>query len=175
MFIIPLLVIVLVIAGCSPTAKKPAEPMLPATPAPQNASPDPMMKVSINPISPMEITIKAVAEAGKVRGVQEAFGFVTDKVLYIGLDLKDNSGNLKSIDIEKNVINQINSINSGYVVRVTSDQDTVKLIKTVAQGIAQGLPMSDFSNEVHNVTVKMTPKGSMLFNWKLKVFHIFKN
>ncbi len=160
-----LIVVNLVIIGCSITAEKPAQPMLPTTPIPpQNASPTPMAKSPLNPASPMEAANQAVTEARKVMGVNGASAFVADKIIYIGLDLRENSDKHQSVVIEKNVMNSIISLNSGYTAKVTSDMDTVKLIKTVAQGIAQGRSISNFKNEVNDITIKMTPKGSRLLN-----------
>lgn len=174
MFPILLIVIVLVTGGCGIASKKPVQPNLPPTPSPQDATPAPMAKAPIISIAPMEATNKAITEASKVSGVREASGFVTDKIIYIGLELTENNDNQKSNVIEQNVINQINSMNLGYAVRVTSDIYNVELIKTVSQGITQGRPFSEFNNEVHSITMKLTPKGSSLLNMQLKVFHILK-
>lgn len=168
-----LLLAIVVTAGCGTPARKPTQPMLPTTPSPQNAVPAPIAKPPVNPISPMEVTNQAVTAANRVRGVKNASAFIADRIVYIGLELQENTTNQESAEIEKTVSNQINSMNSGYPVRVTADLNTVVLIKTVAQGIAQGQPMSDFNSEVHRVTLILTPKGSTLLHLQLKVYHIF--
>lgn len=167
-FAILLGLIVLFTGGCGTAAKKPVQPTNPNNQSHQNDISAPMAKVPVNPIDPMEITNKAITEATKVSGVRKASGFVTDKIIYIGLELNENTEN-QAITIEKNVMDQINSMNSGYAVRVTSDINTVELIKTVGKGTAQGRPFSEFNNEVQAISIRLTPKGSRLLNIQLKV------
>ena len=152
--------------GCSSTAKKPVQPIRSTPAAPQtsqNASPAPTSSKAPlpNPDSPLEITNQAVAEANKVIGHNKAAAFVTDKVIYIGLDLGSDIDKQDSYRIEKNVIDRVKRLESGgYTVRVTSDINIVSQIKIVYQGIAQGKPMLDYNIEVDRVTRELTPKGS---------------
>lgn len=167
-FITLLIGICLVVSGCSSTANKPPQPApnppIPSSPTPMPTSPGPNTLRDPNATSPaqtsvMEVANRAAMEAGKVVEVNEAAAIVQDKVIYIGLDLKANLTKLKITATEKNVMDRVKEIEPGYIVRVTSDTNTVAAIKTIAQGIAQGKSMTGFKKEMNMVMMKMVPKG----------------
>jgi len=137
--------------GCGTYAKKPV---------PQPTTPAPNTKMTPNETSPGEasatdIANRAAKEAGKVTGVNAAAAIVADRVIYIGLDLNADVDNNESAAIEKNVMDRVNNMERGYTARVTSDKDTVARIRTVAQGVAQGKPISSFKQELDSIIVKM--------------------
>jgi YhcN/YlaJ family sporulation lipoprotein len=107
----------------------------------------------------MEVANKASMEAGKVMGVNMATAIVSDKTIYIGLTMNANGDKTKSAAVEKNVMDKVKSMEPGYTVMVTSDMNTVASIKTVAEGVAQGKPMSSFTKEMDMIMMKMNPKG----------------
>lgn len=158
--------------GCGNPAPKPLSPEDTLFSAFPNPSPDPIPRTPVIQISPQELVNQAVTDAEKIHGVNRAYAFVADKIIYIGLDISESNNHSQSTVMEKEARNRIEGMRSGYTVRVTSDGNTVKLIKTVNQGLAQGQAFSDFNNEVHRVVVKMTPKGSRLLNWPVNLFYI---
>jgi hypothetical protein len=113
-----------------------------------------------NPNSPMEVVKLAISEGSKVSGVKKASAFVEDNIIYIGLELYANVGKQESLAIERNVSDLVMAMESGYTVRITSDMDTVSLIATVALGISHGQAISDFNTQVHEVILRLTPKGA---------------
>jgi YhcN/YlaJ family sporulation lipoprotein len=160
MFITLLIGVSLIAGGCSSAAKKPLQPM-PSTPVPSTPVPNTPMTpdtTSPAPTYPTEVANRAATEAGKIMGVNKATVIVSGKIIYIGLDLKANLDKQKSAEIEKNVVDRVKSMESGYTVMVSSDVDTVTRIKNVAQGIAQGKPLSSFKTEIENIGTRLTPK-----------------
>lgn len=162
MFITLLIGVSLFAGGCGSYAKKPAPNPAPSTPmTPTDISPAPMTPnaTSPAPTSTMEVANKASMEAGKVMGVNMATAIVSDKTIYIGLTLNANGDKTKSAAVEKNVMDKVKSMEPGYTVMVTSDMNTVASIKTVAEGVAQGKPMSSFTKEMDMIMMKINPKG----------------
>jgi YhcN/YlaJ family sporulation lipoprotein len=154
MFIVLLIGVSLAAGGCSTLAKKPTQP---TTPAPSiQTTPN---VTTPTPTYPTDVSNKAAAEAGKVAGVDKATALVSDKIIYIGLNLKANLDKTKSAAAEKAVTDRVKNIEPGYTVIVTSDVDTVTRIKNVSQGIAQGQPLSSFTNEIANIATRLTPKS----------------
>ncbi|PKM77131.1 MAG: sporulation protein [Firmicutes bacterium HGW-Firmicutes-15] len=155
----------MMIGGCSSAAKKPAQP-LPSTPVPTDpmpAVPAPTTPITPNATTPaqpsaMQVANQAAMEASKVMEVNKAVAVVADNVIYIGLDLNANMDKAKSTAIEKNVMDRVMKMESGYTVKVTSDMKTVASIKTVAQGLAQGKPITSFKTEMNMIMLKMNPK-----------------
>ncbi len=134
-FLITLLIgACLLMGGCSP-AKKPAETM---------------------PGTPKEVATLVETEAGKVSGVDQATALVADKNIYIGLDLKANLDKQQSTAIEKSIMDRMVYLEPNYNISVTSDMDTVTMIKAVARGFAQGKPLSDFKNEIEIINTRVT-------------------
>lgn len=155
----------IMLAGCANAAKKPAQPVpsapvptnpMPATPAPAT----PTIPNSTTPAQPstMQVANQAALEASKVMEVNKAVAVVADNVIYVGLDLNANMDKTKSAAIEKNVMDRVTKTESGYTVKVTSDLKTVASIKTVAQGLAQGKPITSFKTEINMIMLKMNPK-----------------
>ncbi|MDD3365452.1 MAG: YhcN/YlaJ family sporulation lipoprotein [Syntrophomonas sp.] len=161
MFMTLLIGICLVVGGCNSAAKKPIQPIpsapMPASPEPNNPV-NPNTPSSAQP-STMEVANRAVIEADKVMQVNKAAAIVQDNIIYIGLDLKANLGKQKIAATEKNVVDRVKKIETGYTVRVTSDMATVAAIKTIAEGIAEGKPMTSFKKEMDMIMMKMVPNG----------------
>jgi YhcN/YlaJ family sporulation lipoprotein len=162
LFITLLIGLSLITAGCSSYTKKPTlptsntqEPSTTVTPDNSTAAPN---ATSPAPTYPTEVANRAATEANKVTGVNKATAIVSGKTIFVGLDLKANIDKQKSAAIEKAVLDQVKKVESGYTVMVTSDIDTVTRIKNVAQGVAQGKPLSSFTNEITNITTRLTPK-----------------
>lgn len=157
--VIPALIVLsLAGGGCRSAARKPttppaAQPNL-INPAPTNNSPAP---AAPSPTT-KDISQQAMAEAVKVNGVKTATAFVSDKTIYIGLELAANQTNMKPATIEKSVTDQVKLMQPGYTVMATSDKKTVAQIKTVAQGITQGKPVSSFQKEINSINAKIVPQ-----------------
>lgn len=136
----------MLLAGCN-TAKKPV------TPTPQTTK-----DTNITTSNAKQVANQCAAEANKVSGVNKATAVVSGKTIYIGLDMNANLEKSKSAEIERTVLNRIKELHPGYTVMVTSDADTVTRIKNVAEGVAQGKPISSFSKELQDIDTRITPK-----------------
>jgi YhcN/YlaJ family sporulation lipoprotein len=151
MFIVLLIGGYLVAGGCAKTSNNPVPPpSTPTTPEATTPTPD---------TYPTGVSNQAAEEAGKVAGVYKATALVSGDMIYIGLDLKANLDKTMSAAAEKNVTDQVKNIEPSYTVIVTSDVDTVTRIKNIAQGIAQGQPLSSFTNEIAIIATRLTPKS----------------
>ncbi|PKM78019.1 MAG: hypothetical protein CVU90_04710 [Firmicutes bacterium HGW-Firmicutes-15] len=129
----------LVAGGCS--SQKPAKPM---------------------PGTPKEVANGIETEAQKVEGVNKATALVSDKNIYIGLDLKENIDKQKSTAIEKSVLDRMMYLEPNYAMGVTSDMDLVRKIRYVAQNFAQGNPLSSFQNEIMEIDQGISVKREAL-------------
>jgi YhcN/YlaJ family sporulation lipoprotein len=155
----------LIAGGCAGAAKKPAQPQpnpqAPTIPVPGAGDPTPDNMSIPNPAVstyPKEVADRAATEAGKVSGVEGATAIVSANTIYIGLDLKADLDKNMSTTVEKNVMNQVKKMESNYTIMVGSDADTVTRIKHVAQGVAQGQPLSSFMTEMQTIGTRFTPK-----------------
>jgi YhcN/YlaJ family sporulation lipoprotein len=165
MFITLLIGLSLITGGCNSAAKKPVQPMpdttTPSTPMPDTTTPStPMIPdtTSTAPAYPTEMANKISMEAGKVMGVKKAMVLISEKMIYIGLDLQGNLDKQKSAAVEKSVMDKIKSMEPGYTVMVTSDADIVTRIKNVSMGIAQGKPLTSFKTEIDNISSRLNPQ-----------------
>ncbi len=118
----------LVTGGCS--SQKPAKPMLG---------------------SPKEVANLVETEASKVEGVNKATALVSDKTIYIGLELKEKQDEQQSTAIEQSVLDRMTYLEPDYNIGVSSDMDIVGKIKDVAMGFAHGNPLSSFNNEIMQI------------------------
>jgi len=150
-FLMVLLLGLSLLAGGCTTAKKPL-----TTPAPQSDNKT-QVKVPAT-MDSQQLAKKVAAEAGKVEGVTSATAIVSVKRIYIGLDLKANLEKSRVAAVEKMVLDRIKTMEPGYTVVVSSDVDTVTRIKNVAQGLAQGKPLSSFSREIQAIDSRLTPR-----------------
>jgi hypothetical protein len=106
-------------------------------------------------LSAQEIANKGAMEAGKVAGVKSSAAIVSDKIVYVGLDLYSDVSKEQAAEIEKNVQDRVANLDHKYTAKVTSDKNTVAAIRTVSQGLAQGKSISNFTNEINMITTNM--------------------
>lgn len=143
-----LLGVFLVVGGCTTSKKPMPTPGTPSTPRVTTPS----------PTYPTQIANRVATEAKNVKGVRQATALISGKIIYVGLDLESNLNKKGSIEVEKMVLERVKKLEPSYTVSVSSDIDTVTRIKKVAQGIAQGKPISSFKNEIENIGKRITPK-----------------
>ncbi|MDD3364529.1 MAG: YhcN/YlaJ family sporulation lipoprotein [Syntrophomonas sp.] len=111
---------------------------------------------------PKEVANRVETEAGKVEGVNKATALVSDKNIYIGLELKEKLDKQKSTTIERSVLDRMIYLEPKYAIGVTSDMDLISKIKGVAQGFAQGNPLSSFQNEIMEIDQGISVKSEAL-------------
>ena len=118
----------LVTGGCS--SQKPAKPM---------------------PGTPKEVANLVETEAGKVDGVNKATALVSDKTIYVGLELEEENNKQQITSIEQSVLDRMAYLEPDYNIGVSSDNEIVRKIKNVAMGFTQGNPLSTYNNEIMQI------------------------
>ena len=148
-----LLAVIFIVGGCRTAAQKP-QGNIPNTPAPVNPT-VPNIPGS-TPTYSTELANMIATEAGNVSGVTKANVLVIDKSIYVGLELQEN---MDKTSIEKSVSDKIKNMQPRYAVSVTSDPNIVNKIKNINNGLAQGMPIDSFSNDIQMIGNILTPKA----------------
>ncbi len=142
-------------AGCGNSAQKP----LSVDPSPHtHKAPQKIYQTPV-PTPPVLTTNDIESEAVSIEGVSKATAIVSEQEIYVGIELKPDIPKKLAPSREREVMNEVKSMNSQYKVMVTSDTDTVRLIKTVANGIAKGHTLSSFKDEINTIAAKMQAKN----------------
>ncbi len=95
----------------------------------------------------------------QVDGVKSSTVVVAGNTAYIGLDIKANLENEQTKTVEDAVIKQVEGTETGIKnVFVSSDADTFTRLKNIDKGIAEGMPVSSFANELAEITRRLTPR-----------------
>jgi len=103
------------------------------------------------PGTPKETANLVETEAGKVEGVNKATALVSDKTIYVGLELKDENNQQQTTAIEQSVLDRTAYLEPDYNIGVSSDKAIVRKIKDVAMSFSQGNPLSNYSNEIMQI------------------------
>ncbi|WP_347488799.1 YhcN/YlaJ family sporulation lipoprotein [Desulfoscipio sp. XC116] len=143
----------IIFSGCS-AAKKPG----PTQPAPnQNQTNNNAANQTDNEAQKQSRDI--AREADQVDGVKSSTVVVAGNTAYIGLDIKADVEKKQTKDIEEAVISRVKGIESNIkTVFVSSDADTVTRLKNIERGIAEGMPMTSFDNELSEIARRLTPR-----------------
>jgi len=154
------------ISGCA-TSKKPApKPAPPArmTPAPQTPTPSDMTPSTPapnrKPVTPAHTQASKLAQAAEeVEGVKAATVVVTGSTVMIGLETEPGIEDKQTKEIKNQVISEVKKAdNSIKTVSITTDPNLITRLKKIAQGIKDGKPISSFTDELAEITRRMTPK-----------------
>jgi YhcN/YlaJ family sporulation lipoprotein len=162
----------LALSGCS-TSKKPApKPAPPAkmTPRPQTPTPQvPTPEKDRNPVTPAPnrkpatpahtLASKLAQAAEEVEGVKAATVVVTGSTVMIGLETEPGIEDEQTQKIKNKVVEEVKRAdNSIKTVSITTDPNLITRLKKIAQGIKDGKPISSFTDELAEITRRMTPK-----------------
>lgn len=145
-----LLGICLVIGGCQ-TSKKPTTPSkkpLVTTPAQKTRTTTPSTTAY-----PKTTAKRVTAEAMKVAGVRSAYTVISNRNIYIGLEMKGTG--TSSAQVEKMVVSKVKKMEPGYSVSATSDKKTVASIKRIALGTAAGKPLTTFKTDLTGIEKRL--------------------
>lgn len=103
------------------------------------------------PGTPKEVAKLVETEAVKVEGVKKAAALVSDRTIYVGLELKEKYGKQQITSIEQSVLDRTTYLEPSYNIGVSSDMMIVAKIKNVAMAFAKGTPLSSFKNEIKQI------------------------
>lgn len=150
--------LLLAFSGCSMSQKPSQKPAPPAkiAPRPQDNTTMPNKK----PASPAHTQASKLAQAAEeVNGVKAATVVVTGTTAMVGLETEPGIEDEKTEKIKKQVIEEIKRADSSIkTVSVTTDPNLITRLKKIADGIKQGRPISSFTDELAEITRRMTPK-----------------
>jgi len=175
MLVIPTLILCLLLAftACSMRqnpSQKPAPPKNQKTiPSPSDSTtknrqtiPSPSDTTTPNkkPSTPAHTQASKLAQAAEeVEGVKAATVVVTGTTALVGLETDPNIEDKETSTIKKQVINEVKRAdNSIKTVTITTDPNLITRLKKVAQGIKDGKPISSFTDELAEITRRITPK-----------------
>ncbi len=149
-------VVIVPAGGCTP-AKKPIQPdnkLLPKTMP--KLSTDQARQPAPNgiPVTPAELnrTASGLASlASGVPGVDRAYVALANTAAYVGVEMVDGTKAAPGT-ARREIADRIRRADRRLArVYVTTNKDTVSRIKGVAQGIADGRPVSDFAWEIAEI------------------------
>jgi YhcN/YlaJ family sporulation lipoprotein len=162
LFITILVGVSLIAGGCNNSyAKKPIPNSMPSNPSPDNGggtqTAEPVIPDTntLTPTPSMDVANNSAIEAGRVSGVKKAVAVANNNIIYIGLTLNDDVDKTKIPAIQKEVVNRVQHIYSGYKAITTTDMSTIATITKVAEGVNQGKPTADFKQELDMIAANM--------------------
>lgn len=163
----------LVLAGCPAPQRQPAPPPPNAVPGPAPGTRDardinpnaPGRQMTPAPAPAPEVTRDGTAEARRLATmidqmpeVNTAYVILSGRMAIVGLDMKENISNARVNAVKAEVIRKVKRANERVDnVTVTADPNIVTRIQRVADGLAQGRPLSSFANEMAEITRRLVP------------------
>lgn len=156
----------LAVSGCTSNKKpapKPAPPakMTPTPKAPAKKTPTaPTPAPARKPAAPAHTHAMKLAQAAeKVEGVKSATVVITGSTAMVGLETKSGVEAKKTEDIKTKVADEIKRADTSIkTVSITTDPNLITRLKKVAKGIENGKPISGFTDELAEITRRITPK-----------------
>ncbi len=142
--------------GCN-AARKPApqdnQVPAPTTPAPNRALP-------ASPAESNALARELADRAAGVNGVKKATVVLSGNTAIVGLDMDKGIEKKETNDVKTEVGRVVkNADNRIKNVLVSTDADIVSRIKRVASGIAEGKPLSSFTDEIKEIIRRITPSA----------------
>lgn len=143
----------LVLSGCSINRKPAPKPAPPAKMTPTPAR-------DTKPANPAHTQASKLAQAAEeVDGVKAATVVITGSTVLVGLEIEPDIEDKKTNEIKNEVIKEIKRTDSSVkTVSITTDPNLITRLKKIAEGIEDGRPISSFTDELAEITRRMTPK-----------------
>ncbi len=144
------------LAGCNmarkPAPQNPPEAQAPAPAAPSNqAMPDNAEEVN-------QIAERLTETAAQVPGVERAVVVIAGTTAYVGVDQKEDMGGADTEKVKRDVSNEVKKAEPRLTaVYVSSDPDVTARLRSIADGVAAGKPLSTFDNELSEITKRISP------------------
>ncbi|HWI55321.1 MAG TPA: YhcN/YlaJ family sporulation lipoprotein [Desulfobacteria bacterium] len=100
-------------------------------------------------------------EANKVKGVRKAAVVISGSMAYVGIDLQPNFKGKTTESVKEAVADRVENADKKITrAYVTSDVGLVTRIRRVADGIANGRPISSFADEIREIGARIVPDSS---------------
>lgn len=100
-------------------------------------------------------------EATKVKGVKKAAIVISGNIAYVGIDLQPNIKRQDTEAAKEAVADRVENTDKRITrAYVTSDVGLVTRIRRVADGIADGKPISSFADEIREIGERIAPDSS---------------
>ncbi|AGL00456.1 YhcN/YlaJ family sporulation lipoprotein [Desulfoscipio gibsoniae] len=142
-----------IFSGCSQVARKPG----PTQPVPNQNQTDNNTERANKEARTEARNI--AREADLVDGVKSSTVVVAGNTAYIGLDIKSDIEREQTRSVEEAVIKRVRGAEADIdTVFVSSDPDTVTRLKNIDKGIAEGMPVSSFANELGEIARRLSPR-----------------
>lgn len=104
---------------------------------------------------------KLAKEATKVKGVRKAAIVISGSMAYVGIDLQPNLKGQSTEAVKEAVADRVENADKKITrAYVTSDVGLVTRIRRVADGIADGRPISSFADEIREIGERIAPDSS---------------
>lgn len=147
------LLVLLSAVGCQ-ALRKPnvgqGNPPAPTAPAPNAPLPT-------NPTESSRLAQSLVAEAVKVQGVDTAAVVLTGSTALVGVNLEPGTDPVAAkgqvADVIKRADNRVKN------VLVSTDPELNQRIESISRGLAQGRPISAFTNEIRELLKRLSPSA----------------
>jgi YhcN/YlaJ family sporulation lipoprotein len=159
------LVLASIVLGCT-AQRRPNETPTPPPPNQGQGNIMPPSSAQPQPIPTESATLHQMAQnlanqATKVNGVKEATVVITGNTALVGVDLASNTPTSQINTIQEQVATNIKQADSRITnVSVTADADMVTKIKNIGQGIAQGKPITTFTQQIDDLMKRIGPAMS---------------
>lgn len=150
----------LALSGCTAKKKPAPKPAPPARMTPTPKTPAPTPAPARKPAAPAHTQATKLANAAeKVEGVKSATVVITGSTAMVGLETKSGIEAKKTEDIKTKVADEIKRADTSIkTVSITTDPNLITRLKKVAKGIKDGKPISSFTDELAEITRRITPK-----------------
>lgn len=113
----------------------------------------------ITPSGQKQLADDLAIVAEKVKGVRSAAVVVTLDTAIVGIKLENNLKPQNSVKIKKEVEEALKKVQPGIDnVSVTADPDLVRRIEGIAEGIASGRPVTQFTQEISDILTRINPQ-----------------
>lgn len=145
-YLVPLLLLFIVVAGCGRQNAAPA--------------PEPNRGPTMDQRADMGQADEAKRIAEETEGVTSAYAVVTGpSMLMVGLFLEEGMSDERATQIEDELADKIRDELDGVNrVMVTSNPDIAQRIREIGRGVEEGRPISEFADETEDIMERLTPQ-----------------
>lgn len=147
-----------------PSAVTPAPRAVPPssiTPAPRVLPPsslNPFHTAGVSPSQATKTANKLASKITKLRNVNSATVVIVGSTAYVGLQIKPHVLGVKTTTLARDVVNLVKRTDKKIkTVTVLTDAASIATLKSIAQGVATGKPISTFTSELAKIGRSITP------------------